>query len=61
MKNKFLIILLVFSTGIAFSSCFHDHGNISISVNDDEDIYRMRASFDEERTRSVQRIINAHL
>ena len=61
MKNKFLIVALVFFAGIAFSSCFHDHGNISISVNDDEDVYRMRASFDKERTRSVQRIINAHL
>jgi len=60
-KRNLLYAGLILSVVILLSSCFHLHHGISISVNDDEDIYRMRASFDEDKTRAVQRIINAHL
>ncbi len=60
MKKQFVFIASILFLVTVFSSCFHDH-DISISVNDDDDVYRMRASFDEDQTRDVQRIINAHL
>ena len=59
-KRKLLYAALILSLVVALSSCFHDH-DMSVTVNDDEDIYRMRASFDEDRTAEVQEIINAHL
>lgn len=59
-KRKLLYAALFLSIAVALSSCFHDH-DISISVNDDEEVYKMRASFNEDRTRTVERIINAHL
>jgi hypothetical protein len=59
-KRNLLYAALILSVVIALNSCFHQH-DISISVNDDEDVYRMRARYDEDRTRTVQRIINAHL
>jgi len=59
-KRNLLYAGLILSVVIVLSSCFHHH-DISISVNDDEDVYRMRASYDEDKTRAVQRIINAHL
>jgi hypothetical protein len=59
-KRKLLYAALILSVVIALSSCFFDH-DISISVNDDEDVYRMKASFDEDLTNEVQKVINAHL
>jgi hypothetical protein len=59
-KRKLLYAALILSVTVTLSACFHDH-SISISVNDDEDIYKMKASFDENQTRAVQRIINEHL
>ncbi len=58
MKKNFLLIVLFF--GIAFSSCFHDH-DISVRIDDDDDVYRLKASFDEDRSDDVKRILNAHL
>lgn len=60
-KRNLLYAGLIISVVIVLSSCFHHHHDLSISVNDDEDIYRMKALYDEDRTREVQRIINAHL
>ena len=59
-KRNLLYAGLIVAITVALSSCFHDH-DISISVNDDDDVYRMRASFDEDLTADVQRVINKHL
>lgn len=59
-KRNLLYAALIVSIVLALSSCFHDH-DIHIRVNDDEDVYRMRASYDEDLTDEVQRVINTHL
>lgn len=59
-KKNLLCAALILVTVVALNACFHHH-DISISVNDDEDVYRMKALYDEDRTITVQRIINAHL
>jgi len=59
-KRKLLYAALILFVAVAFNSCFHDH-DLNISVNDDEDTYRMRASYDEDRAGAVRQIINAHL
>jgi hypothetical protein len=59
-KRRTLYITLFFSVVVALSSCFHDH-DMLITVNNDDDVYRFRASFDEDQTREVQRIIRSHL
>jgi hypothetical protein len=60
MKKRFILIAGFLFSVVLFSSCFHDH-DISISVNDDDDVYRMRASFDEDMSDDVQEVINSHL
>lgn len=59
-KRNLLYAALIVSIVLALSSCFHDH-DVHIRVNDDEDVYRMRASYDEDLTDEVQRVINSHL
>ncbi len=59
-KRNLLYAGLIVAITVALSSCFHDH-DISIHVNDDEDVYRLRASFDEDLTADVQQVINRHL
>lgn len=58
-KQNLLYLALALSVMLALSSC-HDHG-VHIRVNDDADEYRLRASFDEDLTDDVQRVINRHL
>ena len=59
-KRNLLYAALILSITVVLSSCFHDH-DLAIHVNDDEDVYRLRASFDEDLTSDVQRVINRHL
>ena len=59
-KRNLLYAGLIVAITVALSSCFHDH-DMSIHVNDDEDVYRMRASFDEDLSADVQQVINRHL
>jgi len=59
-KRRSLYFALFFSVVIALGSCFHDH-DMSISINDDDDVYRMMATFERDQSGSVHRIINAHL
>lgn len=59
-KRNLLYAALIVSIVLALSSCFHDH-DIHIRVNDDEDVYRMRATYDKDLTDEVQRVINSHL
>lgn len=64
-KRNLLYAALIVSVVLALSSCFHDHDfdhhNISIRINDNEDVYRMRAYYDDDLTGEVQRVINTHL
>jgi len=59
-KRNLLYAALILVIVVGLSSCFHDH-DIHIRVNDDEDVYRLRASFDEDLTGDVQRVINDNL
>ena len=60
-KRNLLYAALILATMVALSSCFHHHHDITVKVNDDEDVYRLRASFDEDLSGDVQRVINTHL
>lgn len=59
-KRNLLYAALILAITVALSSCFHDH-DLHIRVNDDDDVYRMRAYFDEDLTADVQRVVNKHL
>jgi len=58
MKIRFLLVAGVLFFGIVFSSChnYHDH-DVSISINDDGDIYQMTARFHDSKTRAVENYI----
>ncbi len=60
MKKQKLLYVALAVTVIAGLSACHDHG-VHIRVNNDDDEYRLRASFDRDLTDDVQRIINRHL
>lgn len=60
MKKQFVLIAGAMFLLTVFSSCFRNH-DISISISDNEDVYRMTAKFDRDRTRAVRRYLNAHL
>lgn len=60
MKKQFVLWACGLFLVAVFSSCFRDH-NISISVSDEEDVYRMTAKFDRSRTWAVRRYLNEHL
>lgn len=59
-KRNLLYAALILAMVVGLSSCFHHH-DVHVRINDDEDVYRLRASFDEDLTRDVQRVINDHL
>ena len=60
MKKYFLFIAVFLFSAVLFSSCIRYH-DISISISDDEDVYRMKALYDEYKTKAVQRRINKYL
>lgn len=61
MKSKFLLVAGCLFLLSVFSSCYwHHHHDVSISINDDEDIYQLSARFDEGKTRAVDNYIKAH-
>ncbi len=60
MKIRFFIITACFFFICLFSSCFHynNHGdNVSISIQESDDEYRLKASFNERDTREIQNFI----
>ena len=60
-KRNLLYAALILAMVVGLSSCFHRHHDVHVRINDDEDVYRLRASFDKDLTRDVQRVINDHL
>ena len=60
MKKYFLFIAVFLFSVVLFSSCIRYH-DVSISISDDEDVYRMKALYDEHKTKAVQRRINKYL
>jgi hypothetical protein len=60
MKKLFnLVLITVLSVGI-FSSCRHK-GDISISHNESNDLYKLSAHFPKDRTKEVQKYLDSKL
>jgi len=61
MKIRFFLIAGGLFFLSVFSSCHwhHHYHDVSISINDDEDIYQLSARFDEGKTRAVDNYIKA--
>lgn len=60
MKNRPLIIAVLLII-IVLSSCYYHHSHdVSISIQEDEEEYRLLARFDERKTKLVQNYINQH-
>ena len=58
---KYIILIAFCILAIKLSSCRHRHHDIRISVNESGNIYRFTASFPEDKTRRVERLINRSL
>jgi len=61
MKARYLLIAVCIFFLSGFSACYNSYrindGDVSISIKESEDEYRMSASFDEDKTRMVQNYI----
>ena len=60
MKKQFFLVTGALFLLISFSSCFRNH-NTSVSILDNEDVYRMTAKFDSYKTNEIRHYLNAHL
>jgi hypothetical protein len=62
MKARYFLIAVSMFLLISFSSCYnryHYNGDdVSVTVNESDDEYKMSASFDEDKTRMVQNYIS---
>jgi hypothetical protein len=63
MKKQILVITCALLVAASFSSCFirHHHHDTSVSISDSGDEYEMCASFDENKTRKIQRLLDREL
>ena len=64
MKTRFLFVAAALFLGTAFSSCWHDyyhynHDNVSVSVQEDDEEYRLNAKYDEDKTMAVDNYIKS--
>ena len=64
MKTRFLFVAVALFLGTVLSSCWHDRyhydrDNISISVQEDEEEFRMNARYDEDKTMAVDNYIKS--
>jgi len=62
MKTRFLFIAAALFLGTVFSSCrddnyYHNHDDVSISIHEDDDEYRLNARFDDNKTREIDNYI----
>jgi len=62
MKTRFLFVAAALFLGTAFSSCWHDYyhydrDNISVTVQEDDEEYRMSARYDDNKTMAVDNYI----
>ncbi|RFS15643.1 hypothetical protein [Emticicia sp. C21] len=60
MKKLFNLVLITVLSVAFFSSCRH-RGDISISHNESNDLYKFVAHFPEDRTKEVQRYLDDKL
>ena len=63
MTTRYLLIALCIFFLYGFSSCYNDSyfsnsDDVSISIQESDDIYKMSASFDERKTRKVKNYIS---
>jgi len=62
MKKQILVIACALFFASSFSSCFrHHHHDTSITILDSGDDYELYASFDRNKTRKIQRLLNEEL
>lgn len=63
MKKISMALLCIVATVWALSSCSHKHnnGNISLSVSESGQYYKLSASFDEDRTFFLEEYMNRTL
>jgi hypothetical protein len=60
MKVRFLLVAVVLFFAVVFSSCHRHHHDVSVSIQESEEEYRLSASFDESKTRQVQNYIDEY-
>jgi len=61
MKKNILLVMCAFLMAGSLSSCWLNHMNnddLSISVTDADDYYKIKAEYDEDRTGEVQTYLN---
>ena len=62
MKRPILVIACALLFASSFSSCFRHHRHdTSVTISDSGDEYEMCASFDENKTRKIQRLLDREL
>ena len=64
MKTRFLFVTVALFLGTVLSSCRHDYyhydrDNVSVTVQEDDEEYRMNAHYDEDKTMAVDNYINS--
>ncbi len=63
MRKQILAITCSLFLLSCFSSCirWHHHHDTSVTISDSEDEYELSASFDEHKTRKIQRLLDREL
>jgi hypothetical protein len=59
MKNKIILGSALF-LATTLTSCWNSH-DLNVKVQDNDDMYRFSAKFENDRTRLVERVINKHI
>lgn len=61
MKKVFILVAACVFLATIFSSCFNYHDNdVSISIQEDEEEYKLSAHFEDRKTRAVQNFIKEY-
>ena len=62
MRNPFAVMVSVLILAVSFSSCFRHHQHYtSVTISDSRDEYELYASYDRQRTRKIQRLLDREL
>ena len=62
MRKQILAIACILFFVASFSSCFHHHHhNTSVTISDSGDEYEMYASYDIDKARKIQRLLDREL
>ena len=61
MKKIFILVAACVFLANIFSSCFNYHDNdVSVSIQEDEEEYKLSAHFEDRKTRAVQNFITEY-